>query len=282
MKSIFTILFILGVVNTQAQVICGTANEGEVVTLTAPAGYVFTSIEFASYGTPSGSCGSFVIGTCHAANSVSIAEAVFLNMNSASLSATNGVFGDPCGGTVKRLYIAAAYSLALPLKLVSFTAQKTGAAQITLDWSSDNEINTSHFIIEKSTDGALFKQEGNVTAHGTGENEYQYTTGMMDNIPVYFYRLQMVDQDGRFQYSNILRVSNNDAGKVFAVFPNPVTEHLTITSTKKQQAIITNATGQVITKILLINGSQTINMKSWKSGMYFIRTEDGIKEILKQ
>lgn len=282
MKVISTSLLLLVCIYTQAQIICGTANEGGVLTLTAPAGYVFTSIEFASYGTPSGSCGSFIIGGCHAPNSVSIAEAVFLNVNSGSINATNVVFGDPCGGTVKRLYIAAAYSLALPLKLVSFTARNTGPGQITLDWTSENETNTSHFIIEKSTDGLSFIQAGNVTANGSGAHQYQFTTAMMADIPVYFYRLKMVDQDGRFQHSNIVRVHNNHTEIQLAVFPNPADEFITIISNKNQQAIITNATGQIIEKILLIKGSQTINMKSWKTGLYFIRTEDQVKKILKQ
>lgn len=282
MKAVFSTFLFFACIYTQAQVICGTANEGGVVTLTAPVGYVFTSIEFASYGTPNGSCGSFTIGGCHAANSVSITEAVFLNMNSASINATNAVFGDPCGGTPKRLYIQAAYSLALPLTLVSFTAQKTGTDQITLDWSSENETNTSHFIIEKSTDGVSFMQAGLVAANGSGGNQYQFTTSMMADIPVYFYRLKMVDQDGRFQHSNIVRVHNKQTEIIFSVFPNPVERFITITAGKKQQAIISNAGGQVVEKILLIKGSQTINMVTWKAGVYFIRTEDGVKKIIKQ
>ena len=282
MKAIFTFFLFIASLYTQAQSICGTADEGGVVTLTAPAGYVFTSIDFASYGTPTGSCGNFELGGCHAENSVSIVEAVFLNMNSASINATNTVFGDPCSGTVKRLYIAATYSLALPLKLVSFSAQKTGSDQITLNWSSENETNTSHFIIEKSADGVSFTHAGNVAANGTGGHQYQFTTPMIAGIPVYFYRLKMVDQDGRFQYSNIVRIHNDNTAITFTVYPNPAGKFITITSPFNKQAVITNASGMIIKKFLLIKGSQTINIETWKAGIYFIKTEDGVKKIIKR
>ena len=91
-------------------IICGTANEGGVVTLSAPAGTVISGITFASYGTPNGSCGSFTIGGCHAANSVSIVSALAIGQNTVSINADNTTFGDPCGGTPKRLYIQATYT----------------------------------------------------------------------------------------------------------------------------------------------------------------------------
>ena len=90
--------------------ICGTANEGGSVTLTAPVGSVITNIVFASYGTPNGVCGSFTLGGCHAANSVSIVSGLAVGQNSVIIPADNAIFGDPCGGTPKRLYIEAQYS----------------------------------------------------------------------------------------------------------------------------------------------------------------------------
>jgi protocatechuate 3,4-dioxygenase beta subunit len=89
--------------------VCGTAPEGTGLTLSAPAGTVFTSVKFASYGTPAGSCGSFTTGGCHAANSAALAGAVFLGQNTATIGANNNVFGDPCGGTFKALSVELNY-----------------------------------------------------------------------------------------------------------------------------------------------------------------------------
>jgi len=90
--------------------ICATAVEGSSLTLTAPAGTVITAINFASYGSPTGTCGNFTIGTCHATSSMTTVESLALNRSSVTISATNGVFGDPCFGTPKRLYVSATYS----------------------------------------------------------------------------------------------------------------------------------------------------------------------------
>ena len=84
-------------------VVCGTADENASVTLTAPAGRVFTAVNFASYGTPDGTCNNFSIGSCHASNSLSIVQGMVIGQNSVSIPASNGLFGDPCPGTFKRL-----------------------------------------------------------------------------------------------------------------------------------------------------------------------------------
>jgi hypothetical protein len=282
MKKLFTILILIVSVNSNAQVLCGTTNESGSITLTAPPDNAFTSIEFASYGTPNGACGSFTIGACHAANSESICEGIFVGQNSATISATNGVFGDPCGGTFKRLYIQARYSSTLPLTLVSFTAQKIEQSQVKLAWVSDNEINTSHFIIERSTDGILFKTVGSVPAVGSGKNNYSFIN-TIPNIPsTYYYRLKNFDIDGKYKYSAIVRINNSDAIIKLSVFPIPATEFITIISGKKQEAFITNNIGQSIKNILLIRGNQTVNIAGWPTGVYFIKSEEAVIKFIKK
>lgn len=90
--------------------VCGTNCEGcGSITLTAPndATYstTFTSIVFASYGTPNGSCGAFTYGGCHAGSSFGVVSGAFIGRTSGSVNPVNGTFGDPCFGTYKRLYI---------------------------------------------------------------------------------------------------------------------------------------------------------------------------------
>jgi hypothetical protein len=88
--------------------ICETVAENGTATLTAPPGSTFTSVDFASYGTPTGTCGSFAIGGCHATNSVTVVQGYLIGQSGTiNIPATNGVFGDPCSGTAKSLYIQA-------------------------------------------------------------------------------------------------------------------------------------------------------------------------------
>ena len=100
----------VGLSLSQTGTICGSATENQSLTLTAPSGATITNIDFASYGTPSGSCGNFTQGWCHSNSSKSYVESVALNQNSATIAATNGNFGDPCYGTVKRLYVQATWT----------------------------------------------------------------------------------------------------------------------------------------------------------------------------
>ena len=282
MKTFSTLIILMVSAYANAQVICGTADENGIVTLTAPPGNVFTSIQFASYGTPNGSCGSFTIGTCHAPNSVSICSSVFVGNNSASISASNGVFGDPCGGTFKRLYIEASYSIVLPLRLISFTAKKIEENKVRLDWVSDHEMNTSHFVIERSEDGVSFEETGSVTATGSGGRNYSFMNTIPGATPTYYYRLKMVDRDGKYQYSNIVRIYNNSAHAGLSVFPVPADKFITVLCDQQQEAFIINSTGRPIKKILLIKGSVTITIAGFNPGIYFIKTGEGVIKFIKK
>lgn len=265
----------------RAQVICGTAGEGSTLTLTAPPGNVFTSIEYASYGTPIGVCGGYVNSGCHAVNSQSICEAAFIGQHSASISATNGVFGDPCGGTVKWLTVQARYSTTLPLKLLSFTVQKTMAGKVRIAWSTSEENNTSVFIIERSTGGNVYDHIGSVPANGQGSHPYSFISTTNTSSTSEFYRLRMVDRDGRQQYSNILRISNEPMAFSLSAFPNPATDLLTIVSNKQALLTVATSTGQQIASLQLINGSQTININDWPNGLYILKAGGSVVRFIK-
>jgi hypothetical protein len=90
--------------------VSGYVGEGGNLTLTAPGGTVFTSVAFASYGTPETGTTPYSLGGCHAANSSTIVGSVFIGLNSASISADNNMFGDPCVGTGKKLAVTLNYA----------------------------------------------------------------------------------------------------------------------------------------------------------------------------
>lgn len=82
-----------------------SVNEGSSWSPNAGAGKLFRSVQFASYGTPTGTGPNYVTGACHASNSASVVSTTFLNKQTATISASNSTFGDPCSGTPKRLAI---------------------------------------------------------------------------------------------------------------------------------------------------------------------------------
>ncbi|GAB3586762.1 LamG-like jellyroll fold domain-containing protein [Hymenobacter daeguensis] len=123
--------------------VSGMVTENGTLTLTAPAGAVFTAVNFASYGNPtSNGNGTYTLGSCNATNSTAIVTSALVGYNSASIVASNGVFGDPCGGTTKSLAVQATYTASLITPAV-FTCADLGTAQPVRLTVTDASGNTS-------------------------------------------------------------------------------------------------------------------------------------------
>lgn len=80
---------------------CGAGAESTTVTFTCPAGTVISGVQFASFGTPAGSCGSYTTGTCNAANSSAVVASLCVGKPSCAIAVGDALFGDPCFNTVK-------------------------------------------------------------------------------------------------------------------------------------------------------------------------------------
>lgn len=71
-------------------------------------GQKMTAINFASFGTPKGACGSFSEGKCHAHESYDPFEKKCIGQQSCAVTIVPEVFGgDPCPGTMKRIAVEA-------------------------------------------------------------------------------------------------------------------------------------------------------------------------------
>lgn len=96
--------------------VCSTMNEGNLSTLTAPGAAAFTSVNFASYGNPSGTCGEFIYANCHSPETMQAAQDSLLGNNSGTFMGNNSTFGyDPCFGTGKNTRIMASYAETITL-----------------------------------------------------------------------------------------------------------------------------------------------------------------------
>jgi len=84
-----------------SQMIFASVPENGTMILQAPDNAYFDYVEFASYGTPEQLQESW----CHAIESQSIVEEYVLGNDYVEIPASNGIFGDPCGGTYKRLNV---------------------------------------------------------------------------------------------------------------------------------------------------------------------------------
>lgn len=119
-----------------------------------------------------------------------------------------------------RLQVSGSNSWALPLTLTSFTASEQNCRAL-LEWVTADEQNTSHFVIEQSTDGNTFNEIGNVTAQGNGPGK-AYSYSLYQPKAKFFYRLRMVDLDGRFKYSAVKQLTTScSPPNKLSIYPSP-------------------------------------------------------------
>jgi gliding motility-associated-like protein len=108
----------------------GQVSENGTLTLNAPAGKVFTTVDFASYGVPTGTIGNWSIGSCHATTSNSVVSAASIGQSTMSIVANNATFGNPCGTTAKTLAVKLGYGVSVTGTAQTFTITVNPNAQI--------------------------------------------------------------------------------------------------------------------------------------------------------
>ncbi|WP_431212413.1 T9SS type A sorting domain-containing protein [Puia sp. P3] len=119
----------------------------------------------------------------------------------------------------------------LPLTLIDFSALHTGN-DAKLQWTTASEQNTSGFEIQRGDNSGDFATVGRMPAAGHSEAtlHYNYTDRLPATAtPAWFYRLKMVDLDGAFTYSPILKFNVSGPGPVLSAWPNPFRGQLTVT-----------------------------------------------------
>ncbi len=103
-------------------------------------------------------------------------------------------------------YLAAKTGFTLPVTLTSFTGTSNGCTA-ALAWQSATEENNSYYEVQASTNGTGFTAAGKVASKNsaTGASySYQYNGLKIGNN---FFRLKMVDLDGKFTYSPTVAVT---------------------------------------------------------------------------
>jgi hypothetical protein len=166
----------------------------------------------------------------------------------------------------------------VPLNLLSFDAFKNKNT-VSLKWKTTNEINTSHFDIERSSNGINFTKIGNVQALNiSGTNDYSYED-LQPLKSINFYRLKQVDIDGSFKHSNINKVLFENFGEDLHIYPNPATQYVQFDFAGKQKTILVNVFDvlgrHIITKTMANQLPLKLNIEQLAKGKYILQLSDG-------
>ncbi|MBX2888744.1 MAG: T9SS type A sorting domain-containing protein [Ferruginibacter sp.] len=115
-------------------------------------------------------------------------------------------------------------NIVVPVNLLQFTGSVFSEMN-NLYWQTSNEINLSHFVIERSVNGINFLPIVEIEGTGsvTNGNSYTYSDAVAGflHIQRFFYRLKMIDHDGSFSYSEVVMLVRDADGKA-GIYPNPV------------------------------------------------------------
>ncbi|HUR09756.1 MAG TPA: T9SS type A sorting domain-containing protein [Flavitalea sp.] len=172
----------------------------------------------------------------------------------------------------------------LPIKLTAFTAQLENK-KVLLQWSTSTEKDASHFVIERSTDGVVFSDAALLFTEGNSSQarSYRYADAVNSIAPVLYYRLRLVDLDGKYTFSStrVIHTRQTDVGKVL-IYPNPIINDVRITIPNDWQKSkityqLTRADGQVMSEWTALNASQTevSDLSKLASGIYLIKVTNG-------
>lgn len=168
----------------------------------------------------------------------------------------------------------------LPLKFTNFTAT-LATNKVNLSWTTANEINVNHFIIEKSLDGISYTNLAMVFSNrnGVGYSNYKYNDNISTDVAgTYYYRIRSVDVDGKNQLTEIkiikINSTTNDNIINITAFPNPVTTELHISvpigwQNKTVSYQLFNTAGALVSKTE--TNSNTINVSKLNAGIYIVK-----------
>ena len=182
----------------------------------------------------------------------------------------------------------------LPVKLTSLRAVRQNTNAV-LNWITASERNASQFIIERSMDRRNFEVAGSVRATGNSSvsNNYQFTDNNIGRVAIgktVYYRLRMVDADGKFEYSPMVAVSFEERTRpAVNVYPNPFTANVSINITAdvdaKANITIVDLYGKVVAEIdrEVVKGDNLINIDTLHNltpGVYFVKVNAGNSEMV--
>lgn len=178
--------------------------------------------------------------------------------------------------------ISGPFTTALPVELSSFSANLL-QDEVMLNWTTSSEHNCDGFSVEKSLDGKTFTRLAFVKSQASNGNSseklnYQFN----DNTPaaLNYYRIAMLDLDGKTTYSQTVLVDVNAVANQVNTFPNPVSNQLNVqfytAKVSKTEVRLSDMLGRTVyssnNNSIMGNNQLSIDMSGMNNGMYILNT----------
>ena len=185
-----------------------------------------------------------------------------------------------CNGFSQFSWISVGPSFSiLPLNLLSFNGVTEDKVN-KLNWVTDNEVNVSHFELEKSPDGINFEVLTTIPSYQLSSVRNYYNFNDVNPLPIItYYRLTSVDIDGTTYKSNVIALDNKTETQIGVLYPNPTNDiikyNFTTEQPEKIEIKVLDVVGKVVlrieTELEVGNNTIPISLSELPSGTYTIQ-----------
>lgn len=157
-----------------------------------------------------------------------------------------------------------------PVTLTSFIVRRT-AYNVSMTWTSSQELNLRSYEVQKSTNNSIYTTIAAVSAANKG----QYTTADNENKSntTTFYRLKMIDNNGKISYSQVRPIKGIGIKANFTIFPNPSfgSAKVTITDLHEPTTIqIIDNVGRILRSVTLTDRN-SFEVNNLPQGFYRVK-----------
>lgn len=171
----------------------------------------------------------------------------------------------------------------LPVTIVTFRGEMAGSAN-RLFWTTSTEADNKGFELERSADGSRFTKIDFIATKANGGNSTAALNYSFDDVrPLQganYYRLKQVDNNGKFNYSNVVLLSRKVTEITLArIYPNPASGELNVEivspTSEKLTLVVTDLSGKVVMQhamnVVTGDNKQQLQIRTLAAGTYVLK-----------
>lgn len=182
----------------------------------------------------------------------------------------------------------------LPITLLSFSGEMINANDVELKWATATELNNDKFVIQRSLDGKLFQDLGQISGNNTTIERSDYT--YLDiNVPTaanLYYRLLQVDFDGKSTKSSIINIKRDISKSDIKIYPTMIDKNqsqitidaqISASGTIEALIQIISISGQIVqsAQLKLSTGTTTLELENQITpGVYSVQIRSQDSKLL--
>ncbi|KAA0991953.1 choice-of-anchor Q domain-containing protein [Dyadobacter aurulentus] len=171
----------------------------------------------------------------------------------------------------------------LPVRLISFEGKHTDDQKVRLDWKVTEQENIGTYQVEYSENGKSFNKIGHVMANTLASTDYSFTDSHTRFGHRAYYRLKVLELDGKTAYSKIVSVKLPEINGMIA-YPIPAKNELWIDWQKTNAASVdfVDLTGRIIKTVKKSANSQKIDISGFSPGVFLLKAEgNNVLKVIK-